>query len=115
LPKGRRKSDESQHDACLREGFEEAGVRGVLLEDFPCTVVIGKYGSAGVQKVVVTYYPFLVTKQENEWPEKERRLRHWALLKHASKVAFREDYLELIEQFTALEPWIREAAEKHKS
>ena len=35
LPKGKRKEGESHMEACLREGFEEAGVQGVVLEEFP--------------------------------------------------------------------------------
>ncbi|MCH9765705.1 MAG: NUDIX domain-containing protein [Alphaproteobacteria bacterium] len=115
LPKGRRKGDETQFDACHREGLEEAGVRGRLLEDFPSTVLIGKHGKNGIQNVVVTYYPFLVETQEDDWLEKERRQRHWALLEDAPKVAYKEDYLGLIEQFRALRPWIKEAVENSKS
>ena len=115
LPKGKRKEGENHFEACHREGFEEAGVRGVILEDFPCTVVIGKQGKKGKQNVVVTYYPFLVEKQEDEWPEKERRQRHWALIEDAPKVAYKEDYLSVVEQFQALRPWIKEAAQNRKS
>jgi len=115
LPKGKRKAGESQMDACHREGFEEAGVRGEILEDFPVTVVIGKQGKNGKQDVVVTYYPLLVEKQEDEWPEKERRQRHWALIEDAPKVAYKEDYLAVIEQFKSLEPWIKKIAQDKKS
>lgn len=115
LPKGKRKTGETQFEACHREGFEEAGVRGTLLEDFPATVVIGKQGKKGKQSVVVTYYPFLVQNQEDEWPEKERRQRHWALLEDAPKVAYKEDYLAVIEQFDTLRPWIKEIVQSNKS
>lgn len=115
LPKGKRKSGESQSDACHREGFEEAGVRGTILEDFPITVVIGKLGKKGYQDIVVTYYPLLVHKQEDEWPEKERRQRHWALIEDAPKVAYKEDLLPVIKNFQALRPWIKEIAQSEKS
>lgn len=115
LPKGKRKPGESHAETCVREGFEEAGVRGVVLEDFPCTVVVGKQGDIGVQKVAVTYYPLLVMKQEDKWPEMKKRQRHWALLEDAPKVAFRDDYMVLIRQFEALAPWIREAAVAYKA
>lgn len=114
LPKGKRKAGESQLDACHREGFEEAGVRGTVLEDFPSTVVIGKQGKQGKQQVVVTYYPFLVEHQEDDWPEKERRQRHWALLQDAPKVAYKEDYLLVINLFDQLRPWIKELAQHKK-
>ena len=115
LPKGSIKPGESHIDACHREGFEEAGVRGLVLEDFPMTLPIGKTTSTGVQKIPVTYYPFLVQQQEDQWPEKERRQRHWALIEEAPKVAHRDDYLHLINQFSSLQTWIRDAAISHKS
>ena len=114
FPKGRQKPGETHIEACHREGFEEAGVRGTVLEDYPCTVVIGKQSKTNVKHVPVTYYPFLVQKQEDSWPEMDRRLRHWALLEHASRVAYRDDYLILIQQFQALQDWIRDTAERHK-
>ena len=115
LPKGLTKAGETHAQACLREGFEEAGVNGVVLEDFPMTVTINKQTGAGKKVVPVTYYPLLVTEQVDEWPEKTVRQRHWALLSDAPRVAYREDYLGLIQQFEALVPWIREAAEARRS
>ena len=114
LPKGRQKRGETHVETCHREGFEEAGVRGVALEDFPFTVKIGKSTSKGVQDVPVTYYPYLVLKQEDEWPEHARRERHWALIEDAHKVAYREDYLVLVRQFETLRRWIIESARVHK-
>ena len=114
LPKGQIKSRESQVEACHREGFEEAGVRGIVLEDFPSTVVIGKKTASGLQKVPVTYYPLLVQEQVDDWPEQCKRQRHWALIEDAPKVAYRVDYLSLVQQFEALKPWIIEAARAHK-
>lgn len=115
LPKGRMKSKETHIEACLREGFEEAGVKGVVLEDFPITVVVTKQSESGKLEVPVTYYPLLVTEQVDDWPEKDKRQRHWALLEDAPRVAFREDLLPLIKQFGELRRWITEAAERHKS
>lgn len=115
LPKGRIKPEESQIEACHREGFEEAGVRGVVLEDFPSTVVIGKKSASGLQKVPVTYYPLLVREQFDDWPEQSKRQRHWALIEDAPKVAYRVDYLNLVQQFQALQPWIIEVAAPHKA
>lgn len=115
LPKGRVKAQETFVEAGHREGFEEAGVKGIVLEDFPMTVVIGKQSPSGVQKVPVTYYPFLVQEQVDDWPERKRRQRHWTLIEKASKVAFREDYLGLIRQFQDLRSWITEAAKQYRS
>lgn len=115
LPKGLAKKGESHVETCHREGFEEGGVRGVVLEDYPITVVISKQTDDGKQQIPVTYYPYFVTEQEDEWPDKERRERHWALLEDATKVLYREDFLALIRQFEALRPWISQAAKQHKS
>ena len=114
LPKGKRKKGEKHADACLREGFEEAGIRGVVLEDFPMTHVVTKLTSAGTLQIPVTYFPFLLTEQTDDWPEKESRQRHWALLEDAPRVAYREDFHPVLEQFEALGRWIKEAAREHK-
>ena len=115
LPKGRKKTGETHVETCHREGFEEAGVRGKVLEDFPLTGLIGKLMKDGLTKVPVTYYPYLVHQQEDNWPEEERRQRHWALIEDAAKVAYREDYLEVVKNFSVLKPWIIEALEENKT
>ena len=114
LPKGNMKSGESTPETCSREAFEEAGVRGVVLEEFPITVVVGKQTDDGLEQHPVTYYPFLVDKQEDEWPEKEFRQRHWALSSDMVKVAYREDFRGLIQVVEDLKPWLITAAEQHK-
>lgn len=115
FPKGKQEEGEGHLDTCQREGFEEAGVKGVVLENFPVTLVVTKQTPKGKREVPVTYYPFLVTEQVDEWPEKPARQRHWALLEDAPRVAYREDYLPLIHRFEELKPWIKEAAEAYKS
>jgi 8-oxo-dGTP pyrophosphatase MutT (NUDIX family) len=114
LPKGLAHKGESHVETCHREGFEESGVRGIVLEDFPITVVISKQTNDGKQQIPVTYYPYLVKEQADEWPDKESRERHWALLEDATKVLYREDFLALIRQFKELKPWISQAAEQNK-
>ena len=115
LPKGKPKVGETHAETCHREGFEEGGVRGIVLEDFPTTVPIGRQTPQGIQRVPVTYYPYLVTEQVDEWPEKKQRQRHWALIEDASKVAYRVDYLALVQHFEAMRPWIIEVARGHKA
>ena len=115
LPKGKQKAGETHAETCHREGFEEAGVRGLVLEDFPTTVPIGKQTKRGVRKIPVTYYPYLVLEQADEWPERKKRQRHWALIEDASKVAYRVDYMALIQHFEAVRPWIIEVANNRKS
>lgn len=115
LPKGNKRPEETQVEACHREGFEEAGVKGIVLEDFPMTVVVTKQTPAGKREIPVTYYPLFVTEQVDDWPEMDRRQRHWALIEDAPRVAYREDLLPLIKQFDDLKPWITEAAGRCKS
>lgn len=114
LPKGGRQDGETAVETCHREGFEEAGVRGIVLEQYPITVVVGKQTDSGLEQLPVTYYPYLVQSQEDEWPEKERRQRHWALIDDAPNVAYREDFAGLIEVIKDLKPWLKTAAEQHK-
>jgi len=114
LPKGLAKTGETHSQTCQREAFEEAGINGTVLENFPVTVSINKQSNSGMQAVPVTFYPLLVNEQKDEWPESAKRERHWALLSDASRVVLREDYLALIKQFEVLAPWIKEAAADHK-
>lgn len=115
LPKGLAKKNEKHADTCHREGFEEAGVKGVVLEDFPITALISKQTKSAKELVPVTYYPYLVRKQVDDWPDRQSRERHWALLEDAAKVTYREDFLSVIRQFEELVPWLRKAAEPYKS
>ena len=89
-------------------------IEGVVLEDFPITLPINKQTDDGKKAVPVTYYPLLVQSQVDDWPEKEQRERHWALLSDATKVTYREDYQGLISLFSSLTPWIKEAAGRHR-
>ena len=79
------------------------------------TVVIGKSNGRKVENVLVTYYPLLVTEQVDVWPENHKRERHWSLLEKAHKVTERADYLQLINQFEAITPWILEIAKRKKA
>lgn len=110
LPKGKQEGDETHAETCHREGFEEAGVTGVVLENFPITIVVTKQEEDGLGENPVTYYPFLVLEQADEWPEMSERQRHWTLIGEAARVAYREDLLPLIELFDDLLPWVKEAS-----
>lgn len=115
LPKGRSKKGETDNDASLREAFEEAGIKGKVLTDFPMTVMIEKSVPDGkTERVPVTYYPMYVRKQVDEFPEMDSRERHWALLDDAPRVAYHDDYLEVIKQFKRLAPKIKQAATASK-
>ena len=115
FPKGNLKAQESHKKGCKREAFEEAGVTGKILKNYPLTAVISKSNLASMERVVVTYYPLLVTHQAEEWPEDGKRDRHWALLKDVPRLIDRSDFLDLIRQFEAIKPWIVKAANHKKA
>ena len=102
FPKGKRKKGESHKQVCKREAFEEAGVKGFVIEDAPLTNLITKSTKDGFAEVAVTYYPLYVEEQFDQWPENGRRQRHWALLEDAPSVTDRHDFLNVINQLSAL-------------
>ena len=112
LPKGDLLKGESHKNGCKRGVFEEAGVKGEILSDFPITMPIGKAVGNSIETVVVTYYPMLVSRQFDKWPEHNRRERHWALLKDAKRVVDRADFAHLIQLFESISPWVLEAAKR---
>jgi 8-oxo-dGTP pyrophosphatase MutT (NUDIX family) len=114
FPKGSLEKKETPELAAKREAYEEAGVRGDLFEHFPFTVPITKKTKNKVVKIPVTYYPLLITEQLDEWPEQDQRQRHWSLLSDAAKVTDRADFLNLLNQFEQLSPWILETAKSKK-
>ena len=106
LPKGKLKLKENHEDGCKREAFEEAGITGKVFNDFPITTLITRSFEGRIEKFPVTYYPFSVQKQLDDWPEKQKRERQWSLLEDVRKIVSKEDYLPLINQFINLKPWI---------
>ena len=106
LPKGKLKKGESHKQACKREAFEEAGVKGFLIDDAPLTNLITKSTKDGTIDVAVTYYPLYVEEQFDKWPEEKTRQRHWALLEDSPRVTDRQDFLSIINQLKALKPLI---------
>src|SRR3546814_12491668 len=78
LPNGTKKPGEPHVETCHREGSEEAGVKGVVLDDFPITVLVTKQTETARRLGPFTYYPFLVTEHFDHCPEKDLRHRHWA-------------------------------------
>lgn len=115
LPKGNLKAKESHKAGCKREAFEEAGIKGHVLTDCPMTMVVTKSDKTGIADVAVTYYPMLVTKQFDDWPEQPKRERHWALLDDAPRVTDREDFRQVIQQFAALTPLILKTSKDKKA
>jgi ADP-ribose pyrophosphatase YjhB (NUDIX family) len=115
LPKGNLKPGESHKKGCKREAFEEAGVKGRIMSELPMTHVVTKSSDGKLSQVAVTYYPMLVSKQVDEWPEQAKRERHWALLEDAERVTDREDFQQVVKQFAAIKPLIIETAKRKKA
>ena len=111
LPKGNLKANETHSEGCTREAFEEAGIKGNIIADFPITAAISKSSAQGIVQTAVTYYPFLVTEQLSDWPEKAKRERHWVLLRDAHHVSDRDDFRTLINQFEAISPSVLKSVE----
>ena len=74
FPKGKLELQESHEDGCKREAFEEAGITGKVFNDFPITTLITSASEGKIEKFPVTFYPFSVQKQLDDWPEKQKRL-----------------------------------------
>ena len=108
FPKGTLEKGENHEAGVKREAYEEAGIKGDVLNDFPITIPITKQTNDGLIKIPVTYYPLLVREQLEEWPEREKRQRHWSLVSDATRATDRIDFLNLINQFDQLSPWILE-------
>lgn len=114
FPKGTLEKGENHEGGVKREAYEEAGIKGDVLNNFPITIPITKKTNDGLMKIPVTYYPLLVSEQLEEWPEREKRQRHWSLVSDATRLTDRIDFLNLINQFDQLSPWILEIS-KSKS
>lgn len=110
LPKGNLKSNESRKKGGLREAFEEAGIDGKILKDFPITMVMpDKTVSNGEAPVI--FYPMQVENQAETWPEQDRRERKWMVLDAALAEIPSADILSVLKHFKSLSPWVIKAAE----
>ena len=114
FPKGNLKAKESRKKACKREAFEEAGVKGKVLKKFPVTTVIGKSQNNKIDHQLVTYFPLHVLEEAVTWPEAKERDRIWVPLDEAKSLLDDEDYLQLLEWFMDISPWVIEAAKAKK-
>ena len=78
LPKGNRIKGLSPHAAAAQEAHEEAGVIGSV-----CPTPLGNYSyrkllrSGAALLVEVVVFPFAVTAELDDWPERDQRTRRW--------------------------------------
>ena len=111
LPKGVVKQGESPVATCVRETFEEAGVSGTVLENYPISAPITRLTDNGPEAVPVTYYPMLVHEQAQVWPEMQQRKRIWSPIEQMNDIRPRQDVMSIVQQFEALMPWITKDAQ----
>ena len=78
------------------------------------THVISKTNKSRIDQVVVTYYPMLVSEQLDDWPEKSKRERHWALLDDALRVTDHIDFKNVIKNFIELKNSLLDAAKRKR-
>lgn len=110
LPKGNLKTKESHKKGCLREAFEEAGIEGKILKDFPMTMVMPINGD-GIDETPVVFYPMRVKNEAAVWPEQDRRQRKWITLDTALAEIPSKDILIVLHHFKTLLPWVIESVE----
>ena len=78
LPKGNRVKGLKSHEAATHEAFEEAGLMGIA-----CPYAIGSYQyrkyrrNGAWRDATVDLFPFSVTRQLDEWPERDERELRW--------------------------------------
>ena len=102
LPKGNRIKGLSPHAAAAQEALEEAGVLGSV-----CPTPLGTYRyrklvrSGASLMVDVDVFPFAVTNELDEWPEREQRTRRWFPLAHAIDAVDEADLKILMRSFRA--------------
>jgi len=86
FPKGDPMDGLAPYETAAQEAMEEAGIEGEV-DPTP----IGTYRAFKTlpfrRKIIhVEMYPLRVTRQSDEWPEKGRRHRHWAILPEAKRL-----------------------------
>ena len=100
VPKGNPMKGFAPHEAAAQEAFEEAGLTGVAdpapIGDFRYTK---RRRLRADRELSVTVYPFAVTAQAEDWPERLQRRTRWFLPKEASAVVEEPELKRLIAGF----------------
>lgn len=102
IPKGNRIKGLADHEAAAQEAFEEAGLDGI-----PCPYPIGRYRyqklrrSGDMRQATVEVFPFAVTAQLPEWPERDERECRWFPLSQAATAVHEPELKSMIARFQA--------------
>lgn len=112
LPKGGWESDEECVDAAIREAWEEAGIEvqidydlGDIAESRPPKSSKEKEPKESKEKAarrsLYRFYEATVTKEETNWPEKDKRQRQWMTFEQAKEaLKDRPELQEALERST---------------
>jgi 8-oxo-dGTP pyrophosphatase MutT (NUDIX family) len=92
IPKGRIEIRQTAADAAITEAWEEAGVRGTLVER---PVGAYEYPKEG-RRHLVTVFALLVEWESQTWPEQFERLREWVTVETAISRIEEPDLKEII-------------------
>lgn len=100
FPKGLAEEGETPAETCRREAFEEAGVKGSVLTDCPIEAAVSSEAGDERVETSVVFYPLAVEDIAEDWPERNKRLRHWAVIDDAANLADEADIRQVIFSFT---------------
>jgi len=95
FPKGALIEGYELWQVAAREAFEEAGVEGEV-ETAPIGRYRGLKGSIRTAPIEVQMFPLRVARQLDDWPEKERRHRHWVMLPEARRLLSEPELVEMV-------------------
>lgn len=98
FPKGACGGSERPEECARREAWEEAGVDGEITGPPIGVYRDMKVRPRGCGVIEVELYPMQVSRQDESWPEKGDRTRHWATLEEAKRLITTPGLLELAEQ-----------------
>jgi len=103
LPKGGWEADESCTEAAQREAWEEAGIVCDVVYDLGAIkeTRAPKHMTKDAPKSLYQFYEVTVTREEVDWPEKQKRERQWASYSEASEaLKGRPELLEALNRST---------------
>ncbi|MGE3149466.1 MAG: NUDIX hydrolase [Pseudorhodoplanes sp.] len=96
IPKGWPKPGE-EHEAAVREAFEEAGLMGAVSSSPLGSYEYSKLGRRGRPRTCrVSVHLFRVFTEADNWPEMDRRERLWLPIEHAAMHVAEEELRNLI-------------------
>jgi len=94
LPKGGWETDESDEEAALREGWEEAGIIGKI------TKRLGEFKDSNSHFI---YFQVEVQEVKDEYPEMGKRNRRWVTFDEAMKILRKDMFKDMLRKSEILQ------------